>query len=126
MTKRILIIDDEQDLREIVQMALEDFTDWQTETAGSGQEGLQKAMTTAFDAILLDVSMPDFSGLQVFEKLQSHPHTQQVPVIFLTARVRARELTEFGQIGIVGVITKPFNPTTIAHRIAEILDWPLS
>lgn len=126
MTKRILIIDDEQDLREIVQMALEDFTDWHTEIARSGQEGLQKAMASPFDAILLDVSMPDVSGLQVFETLQNHTHTQQVPVILLTAKVRARDLTEFDQLGIVGVITKPFNPTTIAHRVAEILEWSLS
>ena len=79
MTKRILIIDDEPDLREIIKLSLETFTTWKIEMVGSGLEGIQMAMTQAFDAILLDVSMPEMDGIQVFEQLRSQPDTMEIP-----------------------------------------------
>lgn len=125
MTNRILIVDDEEDIREVVQVALEEFAGWSTLAAASGTEGLHLAQTEAIDAILLDISMPDMDGFQMFEALQANPQTQQIPVIALTAKVMARDLNRFTHLNFAGVITKPFKPLTIWRQIAEILGWPL-
>jgi CheY-like chemotaxis protein len=91
MTKRILIVDDEGDIRHIVQAALEELGGWQTVGAASGPEALRLAQQGAIDAILLDISMPDMDGFELFERLQARPSTQGVPVIVLTSRVLARD-----------------------------------
>ncbi|TVP67691.1 MAG: response regulator [Leptolyngbya sp. LCM1.Bin17] len=125
MPKRILIIDDEPDLSEIVQFALDCFTDWQTDVACTGAEGLKKNNPEPFDAILLDVSMPDMDGLQVFEQLRSQPTTQSIPVILLTAKVQPNDRRRFASMDIAGIITKPFASETIAAEIADILGWEI-
>ncbi|NJN86145.1 MAG: response regulator [Leptolyngbyaceae cyanobacterium SL_7_1] len=125
MTKRILVIDDERDLRDIIQLSLEGFTDWETDGAGSGQEGLDKARTNPFDAILLDVSMPDMDGLQVFKQLQSHASTCSIPVVLLTAKTLPSDRHQFIGMGVTGLIGKPFDPTLIAKQVAEILGWTM-
>ena len=87
MSKRILVIDDEEDIREVVCLALEEFGGWHTDGAGSGLEGIQKALAGSWDGILLDVSMPDMDGVAVYDQLQANPGTQAIPVILLTAKV---------------------------------------
>lgn len=123
MTKRILIVDDEKDIRRVVQISLEKFAGWQTSAADSGQEGLFKAKTEAFDAILLDVSMPDMDGFQFFDHLQADTTTQSIPVVLLTAKVLPNDRQRFATMGVAGVITKPFNPMTVWNQVAEILGW---
>ncbi|MBE8992030.1 response regulator [Nostoc sp. LEGE 12450] len=123
MTKRLLIVDDEERIRELVQACLEDLGGSDTLTAASGHEGLKIAQTEPIDAILLDVSMPDMDGFAVYEKLQANSATQAIPVIFLTAKVQASDRTRFSQIGIAGVITKPFKPNSIYKEVIEILGW---
>lgn len=125
MTKRILIIDDEADLREIVQISIECFSPWQAEMAGSGAEGIHKATTESFDAILLDVSMPEIDGFQVVESLRSHPSTEQIPIILLTAKVQPNDRRRFGEIAVAGMITKPFASETIVSEMAQILGWQI-
>jgi CheY-like chemotaxis protein len=123
MTKRLLIVDDEERIRELVQACLEDLGGWQTLTAGSGQESLTIAQTEPIDAILLDVSMPDMDGFAVYEQLLANSVTQSIPVILLTAKVLPSDRTRFAQMGIAGVISKPFEPISISAEIAEILGW---
>lgn len=123
--KRILIIDDEERIRELVQACLEDLGGWEAITAESGNEGLLKAEAQNLDAILLDVSMPDMDGFVFFDKLQENPKTQYIPVVLLTAKVLPDDQARFAQMGVVGVITKPFNPVTICPELAEILGWGL-
>ncbi|MBD2181672.1 response regulator [Planktothrix sp. FACHB-1355] len=123
MAKKVLIVDDEERLRELVQACLEDLGGWAALTAGSGQEGLQIAQTEAIDAILLDVSMPGMDGFAVYDRLQTNPTTRSIPVILLTAKVLASDRARFAQMGIAGVITKPFDPITITEEVAEILGW---
>lgn len=122
-TKRILVIDDEERIREIVQACLEDLGGWEAITAASGEEGLLKAEAQSLDAILLDVSMPDMDGFVFFEKLLENPATQSVPVVLLTAKVLPDDQAQFEKMGVAGVITKPFNPVTICEQVAEILGW---
>jgi CheY-like chemotaxis protein len=123
MTKNILIIDDEERIRELVQACLEDLGGWETLAAASGQEGITIAQTAAIDAILLDVSMPEMDGFAVYEQLQSISVTQSVPVILLTAKALPSDRAHFAQMGIAGVITKPFEPSTISQQVADILGW---
>ncbi|MBE9050671.1 response regulator [Nostocales cyanobacterium LEGE 11386] len=125
MTKQVLIVDDEERIRELVQACLEDLGGWDTLTAASGQEGLNIAQTASshVDAILLDISMPDMDGFAVYEQLQANAATQSIPVILLTAKVLPSDRARFAQMGIAGIITKPFEPTTISEELANILGW---
>lgn len=123
MTKHILIVDDEEDIRDVVQVSLEEFAGWRTTTATSGVEGLQIAKNQNFDAILLDISMPDMDGVQMYEELQADPKTQGIPVIVLTAKVLPKDRLRLTELGVAGMITKPFNPVIIWSQIAGILSW---
>lgn len=123
MSKRILVIDDELDIREVVCIAIEEFSNWQTGSASSGHEGLNQAQSSHWDAILLDVSMPDMDGFSVFAQLRVNPVTQSIPVILLTAKVMVDELDEFYAQGGAGIIQKPFDPVMIWQQVSNILGW---
>jgi len=125
MTKRILIIDDEDSIREIMLACVEDLGGWRAISAASGKEGLLKSTVEQPDAIVLDISMPDLDGFQLLGQLQVNPLTQAIPVILLTAKVLPRDRARFATLNVAGVITKPFNPVTICEQIATILGWHL-
>lgn len=125
MTKRILVVDDEEALRELTCTCLEDLAGWDVIWAESGSEALRKAETNDLDAILLDVSMPDMDGFRCHEKLKENPATQPIPVILLTAKVLPDDRNRFAQMDLAGVITKPFDPLLICEQIAEMLEWSL-
>ncbi|MDX2228283.1 MAG: response regulator [Leptolyngbyaceae cyanobacterium bins.349] len=125
MTKRILIVDDEERLRELVQACLEDLAGWEALAAASGAACLQILQTQRVDAILLDVSMPEMDGIAVYQQLQENLVTQAIPVILLTAKVLPSDRAKFAQLGVAGVISKPIEPTTLIAEISELLDWEL-
>jgi CheY-like chemotaxis protein len=122
-TKRILIIDDEEDIREVAQLSLEMAANWDVLTASSGREGLAKAEVEQLDAILLDVMMPDWDGVTTFQQLQANPATQHIPVLLLTAKMQAADKRRFAQLGVTAVIAKPFDPMTLADQVAKFLGW---
>lgn len=124
-TKHILIIDDRERIREVVKACLEDLGGWEATTAESGNQGLDKANSEQLDAILLDLSMPDMDGFVLFQKLQENPATQSIPVILLTAKVLLADKATFSQMGVAGIITKPFDPVTICEQVAKILGWDI-
>jgi CheY-like chemotaxis protein len=64
-------------------------------------------------------------GTQLYEQLQSNPMTRTIPVILLTAKVLPSDRARFAEMGVAGIITKPFNPMMICHQIADILGWAL-
>jgi two-component system, OmpR family, alkaline phosphatase synthesis response regulator PhoP len=119
--KRILIIDDEEDIRETTQICLEIAEGWEVLTASSGREGLVKAEQQQPDVILLDVMMPDMDGLTTLKNLQNKPQTQNIPVILLTAKAQAFEQRQFTQLKIAAVITKPYDPFTLSEQILAAL-----
>ena len=121
--RRILVVDDEEHLRELVQACLEDLGGWQTLVAGSGEECLQILQTERPNAILLDLSMPGMDGFAVYEILQSDPITRSIPLILLTAKVLPSDRAKFAQMAVAGVITKPIQPITLTEEVAEILGW---
>lgn len=121
--RRILIIDDEDDIRIIAQVALEAVAGWQTYTAASGKEGLEIAQAQFPDAILLDVMMPDMDGFETFRQLKMGDRTHTIPVILLTAKVQATDQRRFSELGAAATIPKPFNPLTLPEQLAAILGW---
>jgi len=123
--KRILIIDDEPDIREVAQMSLEMVSGWQVVTAESGDEGIAKARQQRPDAILLDAMMPEMNGATTFQKLQNDPSTKQIPVIMFTAKVQAADRKTFADLGIKNVIAKPFDPVKLGSQISAILGWSM-
>jgi CheY-like chemotaxis protein len=91
--------------------------------AESGQECLEILKTERPNAILLDISMPGMDGFAVCDRLRSDPITRSIPVILLTARVLSSDMAEFAEMGVAGVIPKPFEPTTLPGKVAEMLGW---
>ena len=123
--KHILLIDDEETIQEVVQVGIEIETGWQVAIASSGIEGIAVAASQQPDAILLDVMMPDMDGISTLSQLKANAKTQSIPVILLTAKTQAGDKNLFQSLGVVGVITKPFNSMTLASRIATMLQWEL-
>lgn len=123
MQKHILLIDDEEDIREVAAMSLETVAGWRVSCARSGHEGVNLAKRTNPDAILLDVMMPDQDGTATLRALRSDEATRKIPVIFLTAKVQAGERRRFLAIGATGTLSKPFDPMTLAKQISEIVGW---
>lgn len=122
-TKRVLVIDDEADIRAIVQGCLEDIAGWEVLVAACGEDGIQLAVTEQPDAILMDVSMPGMSGLEVLQKLQETESTQAIPVALLTAKVLPEDRERFSGLVFAGLIIKPFDPMTLVERVAHIFGW---
>jgi CheY-like chemotaxis protein len=121
--KKILVIDDDDGVREIIQFSLEAAAGWEVSTADSGSEGLVVAEAEQPNAILLDVMMPDMDGSQTFRQLQTNPAIQHIPTIFLTAKARSNELQQFIDLGVAGVITKPIKAQALVEQIRTILHW---
>jgi CheY-like chemotaxis protein len=121
--KRILIIDDEYDIRAVAQLALKTVGGWEVETAASGQEGIERAIAQQPDAILLDVMMPEMDGIATLQALQANPATRSIPVIFLTAKAQASDQRRFADLGVTAVMIKPFKATKLPSQIAAALHW---
>ena len=118
---KILIIDDEADIRRIAHLALGRVGAMDVLEAQSGVEGLRKAEVAHPDAILLDVMMPGLDGPSTLAALRSNPATANSPVIFLTAKAMLSELERLRALGAAGVLTKPFDPMTLALQVRAAL-----
>jgi CheY-like chemotaxis protein len=123
--RRILIIDDEEDIREVAALSLETTAGWEIVTANSGAEGIRLAAecSPAPDAILMDVMMPGMDGPTTFRRMQEDPAIAGIPVLLLTAKVQGVDQRRFAGLGVAGVLFKPFNPLTLAAEICEKLGW---
>lgn len=122
-TKHILIVDDEYDIRAVAQLTLKAVGGWDVSLAASGIEGLTKAADEQPDVILLDVMMPDMDGIETFQALQANPVTKSIPVILMTAKVQASEQRQFAELGVAGIIPKPFKAMKLPGQIAKTLGW---
>lgn len=121
--KRILFIDDEDDIKTLASFCLETEAGWTMIGASGGIEGIAIAETEQPDAILLDAMMPEIDGLQTIKKLLSNPKTKHIPTIFITAKAQASDRRRFYNAGAKGVINKPFDSLTLASQIAGFLGW---
>lgn len=117
---RVMHVDDESDIREVARMALEEVGGFTVESCASGTQAIEKAPAFGPEVILLDVMMPGMSGPAVLEALRGMPETASIPVIFMTAKVQAREIEALTELGAIGVIEKPFDPMTMSSLVTEI------
>ena len=120
---RILLIDDEDDIREVASLTLEATAGWEISTANSGANGIQTALTEKPEAILMDVMMPEMDGPTTFREMQKIPELAGIPVILLTAKVQGVDQRRFADLGVAAVLFKPFDPMTLAQQIADVLRW---
>lgn len=118
---RVLLVDDEQDIRRIGQLSLEGVGGWQASLASSGQEAVEAARQHRPDLILLDMMMPGMDGMATLARLRAEPDLASIPVVFVTAKVQRAEVERYLQAGAVGVIRKPFDPMTLPGEIRAIL-----
>ena len=102
-------------------MALELDGDFEVRSCGSGAEGIEEAVRWQPDLILLDVMMPGLDGPATLAELQSMPATSAIPVVFITARTQAQDVSRLRSLGAAGVIAKPFDPMALAGQIREFL-----
>jgi CheY-like chemotaxis protein len=125
--RRILIIDDEDDIREVAALSLEAVAGWDILTASSGAEGMAIAASAPPDAkpdaILMDVMMPEVDGPTTFGLMQQDPAIAGIPVLLLTAKVQGVDQRRFANLGVSAVLFKPFDPLTLAQQISEALGW---
>ena len=123
MTRRILIIDDEDDIREVAQVSLELVGHYEVLTAAGGREGLECARSERPDAILLDVMMPGLDGPSRLVELRADPATRDIPVVFVTAKNQAAKRERLTRLGADGALAKPFDPLKLASDVAATLRW---
>jgi CheY-like chemotaxis protein len=125
MTKTLLIVDDDDDIREVAQLTLEMGASWTVLSASSGAAGIETAASARPDAILLDVMMPELDGPATLERLRGDPRTNAIPVIFLTAKARPADRDRLKGLDVSGVLAKPFDPIELPGQIAALLGWSL-
>jgi len=119
----VLVVDDDDSVREITQLALEVVAGWQVIPASGGAEALALARSRRPDAVLLDVMMPEMDGPTTFRHLQADEVTRDIPVILLTAKVLAGERQLWDELPIHGVIPKPFDPMGLHSEVSRMLGW---
>ncbi len=119
--KKLLLIDDEPDIREVATLALETMGVFEVITAESGAIGIERAASERPDAILLDYMMPGLDGPSTFERLRGAPRTREIPVIFLTAKVQPADRRRLADLGACGVLAKPFDPLSLSDQVAALL-----
>ncbi len=121
MSKCILIVDDEEDVRAVIQLGLEMQAGWKVLNANSGEEGIKTAASQQPDVILLDLMMPDMDGITTLKKLKNDPKTQQIPVIVMTAKSKFSVEESLANLDVVAIFTKPLRPLNLAQEISEVL-----
>jgi CheY-like chemotaxis protein len=119
---KVLLVDDEPDIRRIGQISLEHVGQWKVVQAQSGLQALTLAADERPDVILLDVMMPELDGPGTFARLRENPATAAIPVIFMTAKAQPHEVASYRALGAAGVIAKPFDPMSLPGEIRSIVE----
>ena len=117
---KILIADDERDIRDLVAFALR-FAGYEVLTTSNGEEAVRAVLKDAPDLILLDVRMPRMTGYEACRQIKEQPGTQDIPIVFLSAKGQEAEVNAGLQLGAVEYIVKPFSPDDLLTRVKAIL-----
>lgn len=123
-TKKILFVDDDQDIHTIVTIVLQDLPNVELRSAFSGEEAIKMAMDFQPDLILLDVMMPKMDGIATLQALKLLPSMKDTRIVFITAKAQKNEIDDYFKYGILDVIIKPFDPITFPEIVQKILDTP--
>jgi CheY-like chemotaxis protein len=122
MLQKILMVEDETDIQHIARVALEMVGGLQVEMCNGGAEALAKASAFAPDLIVLDVMMPVMDGPMTLARLREIDGLEQTPVVFMTAKAQPEEVAGYRALGAAAVISKPFDPMTLATELRAVYD----
>jgi CheY-like chemotaxis protein len=118
---RILLVDDEPDIRTIGEMSLGEIGGFEVVTADSGAAAVAAASADPPDLVLLDVMMPELDGPATLRRLREDERLRGVPVVFLTAKTQKEEVERLVALGALGVLAKPFDPMTLPDELRALL-----
>lgn len=118
--KTILYVDDEPDIREVVQMSLGLIGELSIHVCDSGDSALQMLPRIEPDLVLLDVMMPGMDGPTTLRSMRANPAFAAIPVVFMTAKAMPQEIARFKDMGAVAVIPKPFDPMQLGNQVIAI------
>ncbi len=118
--QRILVADDEPDILEIARIALEMVGGFEVVACSSGQALLEALPDFKPDLVIVDVLMPDMSGLEAVEEIRRLPEFKELPYVFLTGTIAEEEIEGLREAGAADIILKPFDPMTLADRVDNI------
>jgi CheY-like chemotaxis protein len=121
VARNILVVDDDDEIREIVALSLEMMGGWTVRSADRGAAGLKLAREWMPDVVLLDVMMPEMDGPTMFSRMQVDPMLRHIPVVLLTAKVQVGHVQVWDSLPVAGVIPKPFNPATLSAQIDTLV-----
>jgi two-component system OmpR family response regulator len=118
--KTILYVDDEPDIREVVQMSLSLVAGLDVQVCESGERALQLLPQIGPDLVLLDVMMPGMDGPSTLQRMRSISDFAKIPVVFMTAKAMPQEVARFRELGAVSVIAKPFDPIQLGNQVIAV------
>jgi CheY-like chemotaxis protein len=118
--RNILHVDDEPDIREVVQLSLGLMDGWNVHSVASGREAFAVLRDVAPDLVLLDYMMPEMDGTAILAALRADPATRHIPVVFMTARSMPAEVARLVAAGAAAVIAKPFDPLALGTQLLDI------
>lgn len=121
VSKKLLYVDDDADLRDLAGMALELDDGLEVEFAALGAEALRRMRASTPDVVLLDVMMPGMDGPTVLREMRDDADLRQIVVIFVTARALPEEQRRLLELGAAGVVIKPFDPMTLATNVRQVM-----
>ena len=124
MKKKILVVDDEEDIRELIAASLGADDRYDVLFAHDGQQALEIARCEKPDLLLLDVLMPFVNGYEVCRRLKEDPATRDIKVVMLTALAQLQDEWKGREVGADDYFTKPFSPTALLNRVHELLGLP--
>ena len=117
---RVLYVEDEPDIQAVARIALQTVGGFTVQICSSGEEALREVKAFGPDLILLDVMMPGMDGPGTLAALRATPGLEQVPVVFMTAKVQPSEVAQYKSLGALDVIPKPFDPMKLAEQVRHI------
>ncbi len=118
--KKILYVEDEPDISQIAKLALESVGGFEVAIAVNGRQALEMVREFRPQLILLDVMMPEMDGPTALARLQSMDDLADIPVVFMTAKVQAEEVSRYQALGAADVIAKPFDPMALSEQVRQI------
>jgi len=118
--QKILYVEDEPDIAQVAQLALETVGGFTLEICENGQIALDKGPAFQPDLVLMDVMMPEMDGPTALKEMKKMAEFEGVPVIFMTAKVQPSEIEEYKSLGAVDVIPKPFDPMSLADQVKQV------
>ncbi len=118
--KKILYAEDETDIQTVVELTVQAMSNYKIKVCDNGQKLMDCVEDYQPDLVILDVMMPEMDGPTTFRHLKHNEKTQDIPVIFMTAKAQAHEVSDFKECGVIGVITKPFDPIKLCEKITKI------